>query len=40
MDRKDIQIKNEPIKTVGKYEADLKLHKEVEETIEFEVVEE
>lgn len=38
IDRKDITIKNEPIKQTGVYEADVKFHKEVKETISFEVV--
>lgn len=38
VDRKDIKIKEEPIRSVGKYEAEVKFHKEVIETIEFEVV--
>ncbi len=40
VDRKNITIKNEPIKLVGKYEAEIRFHKEIVETIEFEVVEE
>lgn len=40
IDRKHITIKEEPIKMLGKYTADVKLHKEVTQTIEFEVVEE
>ncbi len=38
VDRKDIKIKEEPIRSVGKYEAEVKFHKEVVETIQFEVV--
>lgn len=38
IDRKDIVIKNEPIKQTGVYQAEVKFHKEVKETIEFEVV--
>ncbi len=38
VDRKDIKIKNEPIKQIGVYEADVKLHKDVKESIKFEVV--
>jgi large subunit ribosomal protein L9 len=40
IDRKHITIKDEPIKNLGKYKADVKLHKEIIQTIEFEVVEE
>lgn len=40
VERKNITIKDEPIKSLGKYQADVKLHKEVIQTIEFEVVEE
>lgn len=40
VDRKHITIKDEPIKSLGKYQADIRLHKEVIQTIEFEVVEE
>lgn len=39
-DRKNITIKNEPIKVLGKYEALVRLHKDITETITFEVVEE
>ena len=38
VDRKDISIVNEPIKEVGTYEATVKFHKDVVETISFEVV--
>lgn len=38
VDRKRITIKNEPIKQVGTYEADVVLHKEITQTINFEVV--
>ncbi len=38
VDRKRITIKNEPIKQVGTYEADVVLHKEITQTITFEVV--
>jgi large subunit ribosomal protein L9 len=38
VDRKDIVIKEESIKHVGKYIATVKLHKDVVETITFEVV--
>lgn len=40
VDRKSIVIKNEPIKEVGTYEADVFLHREITQTITFEVVEE
>jgi large subunit ribosomal protein L9 len=39
-ERTNITIKNEPIKVLGKYEAVIRLHKELAETITFEVVEE
>lgn len=38
IDRKNISIVNEPIKSVGSYEAKVKLHKGVEQAITFEVV--
>lgn len=38
VDRKHIKIKEEPIKTVGTYEAEVKFHRDVVETISFEVV--
>jgi large subunit ribosomal protein L9 len=38
VDRKNITIKNEPIKQVGTYQADVVLHKEITTTIDFEVV--
>lgn len=38
VDRKNIVIKNEPIKQVGVYEAEVRFHKEVKDTIQFEVV--
>ncbi len=38
IDRKRISIKNEPIKEVGVYQADVILHKELTQTINFEVV--
>ena len=38
VDRKNISIVNEPIKNVGSYEAKVKFHKEVEQSITFEVV--
>lgn len=37
IERKNIYIKEEPIKEVGKYTATIKLHKEVSKDIEFEV---
>lgn len=40
IERKNITIKNEPIKTLGAYEAVIKIHKEISETIKFDVVEE
>lgn len=39
VDRKSIKVQEENIKTVGKYKADVKLHKEVTVSIDFEVVE-
>lgn len=39
-ERKNIVIKNEPIKTLGTYEAVIRVHKEISETIKFDVVEE
>src|SRR6056297_1538673 len=38
IDRKRISIKNEPIKEIGVYEAEIVLHKDIVQTIEFEVV--
>ena len=38
IDRKGIKIKGDAIKTVGKYEAEVKFHRDVVETISFEVV--
>lgn len=38
VDRKRITIKNEPIKQIGLYEADVALHKGIVQTIKFEVV--
>jgi len=38
IDRKHITIKEEPIKTVGEYEAEIKFHRDVVEIIKFEVV--
>ncbi|MEZ4721303.1 MAG: 50S ribosomal protein L9 [Flavobacteriales bacterium] len=38
IDRKSVKIKEEPIKTVGTYEAEVTFHRDVVETISFEVV--
>jgi large subunit ribosomal protein L9 len=38
IDRKHIVIKNEPIKEIGIYEAEVTLHKDIKQTIKFEVV--
>jgi len=38
IDRKSLKIKDEPIKEVGSYEAEVNLHKGVKPTITFEVV--
>ena len=38
VDRKNIKIKGDTIKTVGKYEAEVTFHREVVRTIPFEVV--
>jgi len=38
VDRKNITIKNEPIKEIGTYEAEVTLHKDIKQTIKFEVV--
>ncbi|MCZ4407461.1 50S ribosomal protein L9 [Cryomorphaceae bacterium 1068] len=38
VDRKHIVIKNEPIKEIGTYEAEVTLHKDIKQTIKFEVV--
>jgi large subunit ribosomal protein L9 len=38
IDRKHVKIKDEPIKTVGTYEADVTFHREVVQTVSFEVV--
>lgn len=38
IDRKNITIKNEPIKEIGTYEAEVVLHKDIKQTIQFEVV--
>ncbi|MBX2980534.1 MAG: 50S ribosomal protein L9 [Flavobacteriales bacterium] len=40
VDRKNIKIKGDAIKTVGKYEAEVAFHRDVVRTIAFEVVEE
>lgn len=40
VERKNITIKDTPIKTVGTYEAFIRLHKDVEDAVPFEVVEE
>ena len=37
-DRKNIAIKNEPIKEIGTYEAEVTLHKDIKQTVSFEVV--
>jgi|SRR5690554_5549338 len=38
VERKRITIKNEPIREIGVYEADVVLHKEITQTVKFEVV--
>lgn len=38
VDRKSLKIKDEPIKDAGTYQADVNLHKDVKQTITFEVV--
>ena len=38
IDRKHVKLKDEPIKTTGTYEAEVTFHREVVETISFEVV--
>ena len=38
IDRKSLKIKNEPIKEVGSYEAEVNLHKGVKPTFKFDVV--
>lgn len=38
VDRKNIVIKNEPIKEIGTYQAIVTLHKDIAQTINFEVV--
>ena len=40
VERKHIKLKDEPIKSVGKYEAEITFHRDVVRTIAFEVVEE
>lgn len=40
LDKKLIKLKGDAIKNLGTYEAEVKLHKEVDATIKFEVVEE
>lgn len=40
LDKKLIKLKGDAIKTLGTYEAEVKLHKEVDAIIKFEVVEE
>ncbi|TVR38615.1 MAG: 50S ribosomal protein L9 [Cryomorphaceae bacterium] len=40
IDRKNITIKEEPIKSLGKYTAEVKLHRDVTQTLTFEVIEE
>lgn len=40
VERKQISLKGDAIKTVGTYEASVKLHKDVQGTIKFEVIEE
>jgi large subunit ribosomal protein L9 len=40
VDRKNIKIKGDAIKNVGKYEAEVVFHRDVVRTIQFEVVEE
>ena len=38
IERKNIQLKEENIKQLGKYQADIRLYKNVETTIDFEVI--
>ncbi len=38
IDRKHIKLKNDPIKEVGSYEADIILHRDVKGTIKFDIV--
>ncbi|PCJ89829.1 MAG: 50S ribosomal protein L9 [Flavobacteriales bacterium] len=40
INRKGITLKQDTIKQVGKYEAEIKFHRDIVETIDFEVVEE
>jgi len=40
IDRKYIKIRGEQIKTLGNYEADVRLHRDVDAIIKFEVIEE
>ena len=40
VDRKNITIKEEPIRSVGTYEAEVRLHRDLTATVSFEVVEE
>ena len=40
IDKKYIKIKGEAIKALGSYEADVRLHKDVEASFKFDVVEE
>ena len=40
MDRKNIKLKGDAIKSLGKYEAEVVFHRDVIKTIPFEVVEE
>ena len=40
VDRKSLKIKDEPIKELGSYEAEVNLYKGVIQTMKFEVVEE
>jgi len=39
IDRKNINIIEKNIKSIGKYSADIKIHKDITVTIEFEVAE-
>ncbi|HAS36796.1 MAG TPA: 50S ribosomal protein L9 [Flavobacteriales bacterium] len=38
IDRKHIKLKNDPIKEVGSYEAEIRLHRDVKGTINFDIV--
>ena len=40
VDRKNITLSNEAVKTLGKYSAEVRLHKDVVTTVNFEVVQE